>query len=484
MLSKSQYIRGLQCQKSLWLYKFKPQLQNQMQDDERFQTGTDVGKLAQKLFDGGVEIEFNPSDFGSMTKKTNELLQNDTKIIYEATFIKNGIFAMADILVKKDDGYEIYEVKSSTSVKDYYIDDLSVQWYCISSILPLTKACIVHINNAYEKIGKLNLQELFCVADITEAVIQKQPFVSENLANLENMLKNEEPQILFGTQCFEPYECNFSEYCFKDCVTPSILNLYRFNKKQAYKLYHDGVITYDDISNSDLKLTATQKLQISVKNEPHIDKAVIRNFISQVKYPVNFFDFETFMDAIPRFDHQCPYMQIPFQYSLHILHENGILEHKEFLGNGIDDPRENLVKQMLNDITNKGSIIAYNMSFEKARIKELSRLFAEFENELNLINERFLDLIVPFRELGYYDENFHGSFSIKSVLPALFPNDKNLSYKELEIQNGGTASSEYANIINLKDSSQSQKIRENLLKYCKLDTLAMVEIFKKLKELC
>lgn len=233
-----------------------------------------------------------------------------------------------------------------------------------------------------------------------------------------------------------------------------------------------------------MKLTATQKLQISVKNEPHIDKAVIRNFISQVKYPVNFFDFETFMDAVPRFDHQCPYMQIPFQYSLHILHENGILEHKEFLGNGIDDPRENLVKQMLKDIANKGSIIAYNMSFEKARIKELSRLFAEFENELNLINERFLDLIVPFRELGYYDENFHGSFSIKSVLPALFPNDKNLSYKELEIQNGSTASSEYANIINLEDSSQSQKIRENLLKYCKLDTLAMVEIFKKLKELC
>ena len=484
MLSKSQYTRGLQCPKSLWLYKFRRDLENRYIDNTKFEIGNEVGRLAQEYFKGGVLIEFDSSNFNMMAKKTKELIDGGESIIYEATFIANGIFAMADILVKNGDEYEIYEVKSSASVKDYHIDDISVQWYCISSVLPLKKACIMHIDNSYERIGEIDLSKLFHIEDITDIVIAKQDEVKDKLANLNNMLKLNEPDIKIGTQCYDPFECSFSEHCFKDVPEISILNLYRFNRSKAYDMYHSGIVTYEDVLKSGMNLTQTQRLQVSAKdNSPYIDKSIIDEFISKVKYPINFLDFETFQDAIPRFDHQRPYAQVAFQYSLHILHEDGRLEHFEFLGDGINDPRQALAKDMLKKITKQGSIMAYNMSFEISRIKELAGLLPDIKDELLALNERFIDLLVPFRSLGYYDKNFHGSFSIKSVLPALFPNNKELSYKELDIQNGGDASSEYANLIYQTDRKEIERVRDNLLKYCHLDTLAMVEIFKRFKDL-
>ncbi|WP_226814429.1 DUF2779 domain-containing protein [Aliarcobacter butzleri] len=199
---------------------------------------------------------------------------------------------------------------------------------------------------------------------------------------------------------------------------------------------------------------------------------------------MNFFDFETFQNAIPRFDNQRPYMQIPFQYSLHILHEDGTMEHKEFLGDENTDPRTNLITQMLSDITSTGSIMAYNQSFEMSRIKELADFDTDRKDELLALNERFVDLIVPFRGRGYYHPDFNGSFSIKSVLPAMFPNNDELNYKKLgSIQNGGDAMDTFANLYLLKDKSKREEIRKDLLAYCYLDTLAMVRIFEKLKEI-
>ncbi len=176
-------------------------------------------------------------------------------------------------------------------------------------------------------------------------------------------------------------------------------------------------------------------------------------------------------------------MQIPFQYSLHIIDEDGVPVHKEFLGDEHSDPREELVRRMLGDITPMGSIVAYNMAFEKGRIEELARLFPSYKEQLLALNERFVDLIEPFRGLGYYHPDFNGSFSIKSVLPALFPDDEELDYKNLKIQNGGMAMDTFANLYLLKDQTKREEIREALYAYCRLDTLAMVRIFDKLKNL-
>ena len=486
-ISKSQYIRGLQCHKSLWLYKNNPELRdstNQAQES-LFNTGYDVGELSKQLFPNGVEIEFDSNNFDEMIRKTKELIQNGCEVIYEATFKENGIFTMADILVKNGDSWDIYEVKASTGVKEYHLNDTSIQWYSLSNTINLNKAYIVHINNEYVRMGELNVHKLFSIVDITEEVQNRQYQIPFNLEQMDLMLQNDMPNIDIGTHCSDPYSCDFESHCWKHIPSPSIFNLYWMNQAKKFEMYYKGMITYADIP-LDFALNATQKLQVETykSNEPHIDKSIIRDFIETVKFPINFFDFETFQNAIPRFDKQRAYMQIPFQYSLHILQEDGTLEHKEFLGDENSDPRNNLINQMLEDITPTGSIMAYNQSFEISRIKELAIFNESKKDKLLPLVDRFVDLIVPFRQRGYYHPNFNGSFSIKSVLPAMFPNNDELDYKKLgSIQNGGDAMDTFANLYLLKDKSKIDEIRKDLLAYCHLDTLAMLRIYEKLKEI-
>ena len=486
-LSKTQYIRGLQCHKSLWLYNNKPELRdtpNQAQES-LFNTGSDVGDLAKQLFPNGVEIELDSSNFDGMIDKTKELIQSGCEVIYEATFKENGIFAMADILVKNGDCWDIYEVKASTNVKEYHLNDASVQWYSLSNTINLNKVYIVHINNSYERNGSLDIKNLFSIVDITEEVQNRQYQIPFNIEQMDLMLKDNIPNIDIGTHCSNPYACDFEEHCWKHIPSPSVFNLYWMNSSKKFEMYYKGLITYEDIP-SDFALNTTQKLQVETfkSNEPFIDKSIIKDFIETVKFPINFFDFETFQNAIPRFEKQRPYTQIPFQYSLHISHEDGRLEHKEFLGDENSDPRNALINQMLNDISLNGSIMAYNQAFEITRIKELANYNIEKKDELLALVDRFVDLIVPFRGRGYYHPNFNGSFSIKSVLPSMFPNNDELNYKKLgSIQNGGDAMDTFANLHLLKDKSKRDEIRKDLLAYCHLDTLAMVRIFEKLKEI-
>jgi len=484
-LSKSQYIRGLQCHKSLWLYKYKPELRDtpDSQTESAFETGYQVGDLAKELFPNGVEIEFDPKNFNGMITKTKELIKNGTKVIYEATFKENGIFAMADILVKNGDMWDMYEVKASTGIKEYHLNDASIQWYALSNAIKLNRAYIVHINNKYERHGKLDINKLFTISDITDEVQNRQEQIPFNLEEMEQMLKGDMPDIDIGTHCSDPYSCDFWHYCWQNIPHPSVFNLYWMSGAKKFEMYYKGMITYDDIPD-DFRLNATQTLQVNTTKtgKPYINKNIIKDFLDTIEYPINFFDFETFQNAIPRFDNQRPYMQIPFQYSLHILHEDGTLEHKEFLGDENSDPRDALITQMLLDITPTGSIVAYNKSFEMSRIRELANFKKDKKDELLALNERFVDLIVPFRGRGYYHPDFNGSFSIKSVLPAMFPNDPELDYKKLgSIQNGGDAMDTFANLHLLKDKSKRDEIRKDLLAYCRLDTLAMVRILEKLQ---
>ena len=195
-------------------------------------------------------------------------------------------------------------------------------------------------------------------------------------------------------------------------------------------------------------------------------------------------DFETFQNAIPRFDNQRPYAQMPFQYSLHIVHEDGTMEHKEFLGDENSDPRGALIAQMLEDITPSGSIVAYSKSFEMTQIKNLALFKPEQSNALLALNERFIDLAYVFQKKYYYHPKFKGKYSIKVVLPTLFPNDDELDYKKLgSIQNGGDAMDTFANLYLLKDKTKIDEIKKDLLAYCRLDTLAMVRIWEELHEI-
>ena len=295
---------------------------------------------------------------------------------------------MADLLVKNGDTWDMYEVKASTDVKEYHLNDASIQWYALSNTIELNRAYIVHINNKYVRQGELDVNELFTIADVTDEVQNRQYQIPFNLEQMEQMLNEDMPDIDIGTHCSDPNNCDFQGHCWQHIPYPSVFNLYWMNGNKKFEMYYKGMKTYEDIPN-DFKLNSTQQLQVDTyqSKEPYVDKQIIKNFLDTIEYPINFFDFETFQNAIPRFDDQRPYMQIPFQYSLHILHEDGTMEHKEFLGDENSDPRNDLINQMLEDITPTGSIVAFNQSFEMSRIKELANYNSEKKDELLALNE-------------------------------------------------------------------------------------------------
>ena len=498
MLSKSLYIRAQQCHKSLWLYKHRQDLREQASeaDTVKMRAGIDIGELARQLFPGGELIEFDENDFNGMIERTRQLVEQGCETIYEGCFREDGVFAMCDILRKTPTGWEMYEVKSSVKVKGYHRLDASIQWHVLTQAgLKLSSAAIVYINNAYERMGELDIKALFTIEDITADVKNMQGEIPSQLREIEAMLAGDEPDIDIGLHCSDPYGCDFQKHCWRDIPERSVFNLCRI-KNKGWDMYRKGIVELTDIP-ADMSLSPTQRLQVQSigKSEPTINKEVIRNFLETTSSPMNYLDFETISEAIPRFDGQRPYQQIPFQYSLHIEHgaetlgKDGAREpgkdrltHKEFLADIDIDPRRILAEKLLADMPKQGKIVAYNAGFEKGVIKDLADQFENLSDELLSLNDRMIDLIIPFRRLGYYHDKMNGKFGLKSVLPALFPDDDEIGYQGLSIQEGGSASDTFATLHLVEDPQDVENIRQDLLAYCRMDTLALVKIMDRLRE--
>lgn len=243
------------------------------------------------------------------------------------------------------------------------------------------------------------------------------------------------------------------------------------------------MITFEDLLESGY-LNDKQETQVSYEiyeKKPFIDKDSIRDFMDTLSYPLYFLDFETFQPAVPLYDDSKPYQQIPFQYSLHWIEKKGDkLKHTEFLAYPGNDPRRALAEQLCHDIPLNVCTTAYNMSFEKSRIKEMASIFPDLAPHLMNIHDHICDLMIPFFKQWYYSKAMQGSYSIKYVLPALFPDDPSLDYHNLEgVHNGGEASATFLAMHNM-EKEELEQWREHLLKYCGLDTFAMVKVWEKL----
>jgi len=483
MLSKSTYLRGHQCLKRLWLHKRKPELRDDYsaQQEALFAQGTSVGELAQQLFPGGKDATpENYYDWKPAFEKTKKWIEQGEEVIYEAAFSFGNVMAALDILVRKDGEWHAIEVKSSTGVHEYHKTDCSLQ-YWVMNLCGITpdKFFLMHINNQYVRKGQLDVEELFTLEDITQEVLDRQSEVQPYLTDCFEILKEKkEPEIQVGHHCSDPFGCDFMGHCWKHVPNYSVFNITRIGAK-GWDLYEKGIYNIKDVPN-DYPLSEKQTNQVlgeKTRQEVFI-KDEIAPFIGGWEYPLYFFDFETIGPAIPIYDGTRPYEQYPFQYSLHVLAQNGTVNHYEFLGNGKLDPRINLIDKMIRELGRRGSIVTYNMGFEKGKIKALAEAFPMYAEPLLEINKRVVDLIIPFRKHWYYKPEMQGSASIKKVLPALIPN---LSYSDLEIQEGGTASATYLAMCEGTFKGDVQKTRKDLLEYCKLDTWAMVEIYWHLK---
>ena len=298
-------------------------------------------------------------------------------------------------------------------------------------------------------------------------------------------IQENEPQKDIDMCCLSPYECAFKNYCWKHVPEISVFDVYKMKKTSMFDCYHQGIVTFDELAESGVKLTARQKMQVdfAIKHSPdHVNAKAIRAFLDTLTFPLYHLDFETFQQAIPEFEGGKPYAQIPFQYSLHVEYEDGRLEHKEFLAEAGTDPRRAIAERLCEDIPRGACSLAYNMSFEKTRMKELGELFPDLKDHLMDIANNMHDIMVPFQKGDYYSEAMQGSYSIKFVLPALYPDDPELDYHNLDmVHNGGEASSAFATMAK-KTPEEIAALRANLLKYCGLDTYAMVKVLQKLRE--
>ena len=447
MLSKSRYLKGLKCHKALWLYHHKKDKAYYPESTQQiFAAGNATGELAQDYFPGGELALVDDFPNYKAAQKTEELIQQGYRTIYEATFIAHNTLIALDILHQIDGKWHAFEVKSTNSAKPEHIRDAAIQYYVMTQAgLEIEDISIMYFDKHYVRRGDIVPRKLFTYESVVDRI---NPYLVEIPQNIEIFLalfQKEEPTIQIGTHCDQPYGCEFQKYCNKLPENQDILN---------------------EVQNQPELGT-----EITYKNEN-----AIQDFLVQNPYPIYSLDFETVMYGIPEFDESRPYQQIPFQFSLHVQKEkDSTPEHFEFLGNGIDDPREKLIITMLSHLGTKGSILVYSKSFEEYRIKELGRDFPQYKIQLNKVVERLVDLAVPYRK-HIKTEATQKKWSLKIVQPTFLPH---LSYNDLDIQHGMAAMDAYK-LLAQQPEDEQKKLRQNMLDYCEIDTLAVLELYQHL----
>lgn len=520
LLTKSRYTAFRQCPKCLWMHINKPkEAVEEAIPESRIKAGIEVGNLAKTYFGTYHEATKRRADgsldLAAMLEETKRLMEDPSvKTICEAAFKTNGCYCAVDLLHRENSGWAIYEVKSSTA-KDYesdlededetkkkkektpdevYIWDVSFQKYVLKKCgIDVTGTYLMQLDKHYILDGELDIKQLFNVYDMAKLVDAEFPEIADSveLAKRELILAYESADLNNG--CNKPYPCPFKAYCMEQhhVPTPSVFDLYGMQWRTALKYFKRGVASFEDIladkefCNKENKQNEIQRIQIesTLHNVDIINKAEIRNFLKGLRYPIYHLDFETIQPAIPEYQGTHPYQQVPTQYSLHIQpSRTGNCDHREFLADARSkNPMRDVAEQLCKDIPKDVTVMVYNDVFEKSRLREMANAFPDLHDHLMAIHDNIIDLLDPFRAGGYYRHDMGGSFSIKKVLPALFPNDPRLDYHKLPgcVHNGGEAMDIFPKMRDMEGQELADK-RESLLRYCELDTWSMVVILKEL----
>ncbi|MHB1017567.1 MAG: DUF2779 domain-containing protein [Coriobacteriia bacterium] len=484
MLSKSRFQKGLQCEKALWLSVHRREMVTPPSESQRwiFDQGSEAGALARGLFPGGVEVTEDHLHGSQALTTTARLLAEGTEVLYEPAFAYDGAFARVDILAAADDGrWDLYEVKSSTSVKDVHVTDAAVQAYAVEgSGLTLRTINIVHIDTSYVfGGGPYDLQALFTIKNITEAAREYMQQIPATMLRLQSMLEGAEPAMRIGSRCTSPYPCDFAEYChaFLPAAHP-LTDLPRIQDPQMHSLLDAGVLSIADVPDHYPGLTVAQREAIAVvkDGEPHVNQAALEHDLRQLKWPVYHLDFETIAPALPLWPGTRPYQTIPFQYSVHVEHEDGRLEHREYLHRGSDDPRPEVARRLIADLETSGSVVHYTR-YERTQLAALAGALPEYAPAIAAIVDRLFDLEPVIRNNTRHPA-CAGRSSIKVVLPAWCPD---CSYAGMAIADGQTASARYLRVVRgVADEGEAETTFRDLVDYCGLDTYAMVRLLREM----
>jgi hypothetical protein len=478
-------MSGLQCHKRLYLELYDPDLAESANESTQsaLDTGHRVGALARDRYPAASLISHDHIDHADAELATRSALSDAAvPAVYEGAFSFDRVGVRADILTRtRDRRFDLFEVKSTLDVKPEHEWDVAVQLYVLEGAgVPIRWARLMHLNRDYVYPGgDYDLKHLFTFTNLTRHARKRRSDTVSALKAIRKALAGKIPPLIStGRHCYTPYACPFNEYCHQGDPDHSIDQLPRLSERLREQLVSMGILDIRKIPPdfeglSSLQATVAQAVRTGRRfHDPAVSKKLAR-----IKFPVHFVDFETFSPAVPLYPGTRPYQMIPFQWSDHILNADGGLSHREFLHTDRNDPRRAFAESLLQTVARKGSIVAYG-SFEATRLTELAELFFDLAPALERVRNRIIDLL-PLIRRHIYDPEFRGSFSIKSVLPALVPG---LGYDDLEIAEGNAASLAYAEMQDPGTSPErTAQLQAALLAYCKRDTQAMVELFRVLR---
>ncbi len=483
-ISKSKFVAGVQCLKRIYLQVHQPELADEADEGQqaRLDQGNEVGLLAQQRLPGGIPVGFENGVDHALATTAALMDRPAVPAIFEATFQHANLLVRVDILQRRPrNRWRLIEVKSSLDVKDYHLYDVAIQHHVLTTCgLDISTDCLMHLNRDYIYDGiRHDPATLFTIRDLTSQVKKLDPDLPRLLkAQRKALAQAGPPDVPPGHQCSDPYQCEFFSQCNPERPEHHISSLPRLSPKKAQALSDLGISLIREIPD-DFPLTERQaRMSDSVKAGKMWLSESIQQELSQLRYPLFFMDFESCYPAIPRFAGMRPYAQIPFQWSIHRqLSDPAPLEHFEFLADDEQDPRPKFIESLCAALGNRGQIVAYNASFESQRLGELADALPAYKQRIKNMQGRLWDLL-PFVREHVYHPQFHGSFSIKSVLPALVPD---MTYEGMDVADGTEAGLAWEQMIRALDPLERHRLRTGLLAYCQQDTLAMVKILERLR---
>jgi CRISPR/Cas system-associated exonuclease Cas4 (RecB family) len=481
MLTKSAYLAFLQCPKHFWLNEHQQGLAAppDMAARRRMRVGIEAENSARGLFPDGIHIPYRPHP-ADMAPLTAEAIANSAQTLLQGTFAVDDLLVKTDILSRTETGWQLIEVKSTTSVKeDEHLPDIAFQMYVLEKAgLEVTQASIMHPNR---ECRYPDLTNLFTLTDVFEQAASLLPSIDTDIIKIREIQRQPaQPAVGIGRHCTRPRVCSFFEHCWRDVEGLTIYDIPRLNQEKEAQLQAKGVLYLNEIP-PDFLLSANQRsfVEFITQEQINIDRAAIQGALDSLTYPLYFFDFETIEHAIPIYAGCGPYQQVPFQYSCHVLQAEGSLTHHEYLHTQADDPRPALVETMLKDLGTTGQIIAYYAPFERGILQGLAETLPNYQEQLLALEDRLWDQLDIFKRF-YRHHGFGKSNSLKSVLPVIVPE---LSYDSLDIQDGGQAQVAWEQMITCENINEKEQLVEQLRVYCHLDTLAMVKMHQVLTKL-
>ncbi len=477
-------------------------------DLARFEMGHRVGALACERFGGGVVIEADHLHHDRAVAKTREAMGAGAPAIYEAAFVHDRTKVRIDILRRAtypqgslegsagtadSNTWDLIEVKSTGGYEARkHLFDAAVQLYVARGAgVKVRHVYLMHLDKSYIwPGGPYDLERLFTLVDITDEAEELQPEIPMHIDRLMRVLQAEElPQVGDEVSCTSPHACRYTAFCAEGAPPHPIRELpYCGPRNRIYKeLKARGLDTLLDIDERTASEVFARTDQLHTWRATVVERGLVvlpelGEWLDSLEHPVYFLDFETINPALPIYPGTHPYTVIPVQWSLHVMHADGRLEHQEYLATGTEDPRRELIDALLDALGDTGAILEYhgNGGYESRILRELGELYPDLRPRIEGVLARMQDLGTAIRQWVFHPE-FRGRWSVKQVQPVLAPGLA--GYEGMAVADGDAASVELVELLTEQVPPEAvEQLRTDLLAYCKMDTEAMVEMWRALSQ--